>query len=302
MTPAQKRRARRLACVYPALARMPRPSAYALAGALGRRDARRDHDLRTACGNGFRKVWPALAPAAVEALLEEHSRMLAHEVLDAFMLDRLGAGELASMVDITGLQHLVEASETGRGVLLAMAHHSRLILFLAALGAMGRRLSMLTMRIDETNAELSGSERVYLARKVAALRRWIGGDWLSLGKPLRPLYDGLARGDVWIVLFDAHHPDFGRRREHPFLGGMLSLPTGLERIMARTGAAMVYAGVSEHSASRLSGRLLRLPDAADEAMAAAVVELERDVRAAPAQWWHWNILDYIWRPVEGDGR
>ena len=65
---------------------------------------------------------------------------------------------------------------------------------------------------------------------------------------------------------------------------------------------MVYAGVSEHSASRLSGRLLRLPDAADEAMAAAVVELERDVRSAPAHWWHWNILDYIWRPVEGDGR
>jgi len=301
MSRAQRERIWRLERIYPILARLPLALAYRLADVLGRRDARHHRDLRIALRNGFTRVWPELLPAALEQLIAAHARMHAREVLDAFLLDRLSAPQLAGMVAIRGLEQLRNAQAQGRGVLLAMAHHSRLVLFLAALGAVGVRMGMLTMRINESNPELLPAERRYLARKVAGLQARIGGRWLSLGQSMRPLYDGLARGETWIVLFDAHHPDFGKRRAHPFLGGRLNLSIGLERIMARTGARMVYAGVRECGPMRLEGRLVRLPDNPAEAMQRAVVELEHDVIRDPAQWWHWNILDYIWSAAHGDG-
>lgn len=300
MSTAQERRDFRLRFVYPLLARLPLGLAYGCADALGRRDARHNRDLRVALGNGFDQALPDLTTEAREQLVLEQAVMLSREVMDAWLLPRLDARALARRVMIDGLDALADAQAEGKGVLLIMAHYSRLILLLAALGARGFVMGMLTMRIDEANPELLPSERRYLSRKVAALRALIGGGWVSLGDPMRPLYEGLRRGEIWIVLLDAYNPAFGRQTEYPFLGGLLTLPAGIDRIMAKTGARAVFASARERGLQCLNGRLVRLPDDPDRVIPAAVAELEADVRAAPAQWWQWNILDYLWCRRRGE--
>lgn len=295
MNAAQRRRDIRLRYAYPILSSLPLGLAYALTDVLGGRDARHNDDLRIALTNGFTRAWPEIAPALREDLIREQALMLAREVMDAWLLPRLDAQTLAAMVAIDDLAPLDAARAEGRGVLLVMAHYSRLILMLAALGARGYGMGMLTMRIDAANPDLLPSEQGYLARKVAALRAMLRGGWVSLGDPMRPLYEGLRRGEIWIVLLDAYHPGFGRQADYPFLDGVLTLPSGIDRIMAKTGARAVFASVRETGPQRLHGRLVRLPDEPEQAMPAAVAELEADVRTAPAQWWQWNILEYLWR-------
>lgn len=294
MSISQKRREFRLRITYPTLAKLPPVVAYAFADLLGRRDARSNNDLRVALGNGFDKAMPGLTADARENLIREQALMLSREVMDAWLLPRLDARTLGSMVTVDNVAALEEARSEGKGVLLIMAHYSRLVLLLAALGARGFEMGMLTMRIDEANPDLLSCERRYLSRKVSALRAMLRGGWVSLGDPMRPLYEGLRRGEIWIVLLDAYHSEFGRQMDYPFLDGELSLPSGIDRIMAKTGARAVFASVRENGPRRLRGRFTRLPDDPASVMAAAVSELEVDVRAAPAQWWQWNILDYLW--------
>lgn len=294
------RRTIRLACSYPLLARLPRALAYRGATVLGSKDARLRADLRTALRNGFEQAYPELrdCPATLRRWTALHARMRAREVMDTFWLPRLERRTMAAMVDVQGLDQLQAAIAERQGVILVMAHYSRLIMLLAALGALGVRMSMLTMRIDESNPELVPAERRYLRAKVEALLAYIGGNWLSLGQSLRPLYAGLSRGEVWIVLLDAYTPEFGQWASYPFLGGQLSISRGIERILAKTGARAVYASVRERSATELEGRLLRLPSDPAAVPGRAVAELEADVVQAPWQWWQWNILDYIWTPQE----
>lgn len=306
MTLVRGWRGARLAVGYPLLSRLPRNWAYAAATLLGDLDGRLSRGLRTALGSGFLRVYPELRTdrATLARWTRWHARMCAREVLDAFVMPGLGARGLERMVRLEGVDTLAQAVAEGRGVILVMAHYSRLNMLLAALGARGVRMSMLTMRIDESNPELLPAERRYLSRKVRGLLQYIGGEWISLGDSLRPIYQGLARGDVWIILMDAHEPGVvpgsslaaSERRQYPFLGGTLSLARGIERIAARTGASLVYAGIREVSATALAGRLVRLPGMPEEALAAAVRELESDVRSAPWQWWHWNVLDFLWTP------
>ena len=280
---------------YPALARLPRKLAYALAGLAGSLDGRFDRDLRIAVGNGLRRVWPDLPQQALDARLREHGRMRSCEILDAFRLADLKKGELQEIVRIEGLAELLAAQAEGKGVLLLMAHYSRLIMLLAALGEQGVKIGMLTIRIDENNPELLPVERAYLARKVAALRARIGGGWVALGDSLRPLYAGLRRGEVWVVLFDAYTPGVDGWRTFGFMDGNVTFPQGVERMLASTGARAVYASVREEGGTSLAGRLCALPHDPVQAFRHAVGELERDVRQRPAQWWQWNIFDYLRR-------
>lgn len=300
MTFARWKKAFLLRVFYPLLARMPKKPAYALASLLGRFDGRFDQDLRIAVGNGLRQAWPELPAPLLEARLREYAGMRAHEIMDAFWLPRMSSRDLQQLVRMDGVAELQAAQAEGKGVLLLMAHYSRLIMLLAALGDQGVRIGMLTIRIDEDNPDLIPAERRYLKNKVAALRGRINGGWVALGDSLRPLYAGLKRGEVWVVLFDAYTPDFDGWRNFDFLDRAIRLPHGVERILAGTGAQAMYASVREEGALALSGRIQPLPREPVLAFQQAVAELEKDVLRQPAQWWQWNIFEYLRRAEAGD--
>ncbi|MEY6431613.1 hypothetical protein ABC977_04235, partial [Thioalkalicoccus limnaeus] len=243
------------------------------------------------------RAWPELAGDAPRLADLERAwlAMMAREALDVFRLPRLTGGRIADLVRIEDPSPLFDARADGRGVILTMAHYGRLIMLLAALGAAGLRLNMLTIPIDARNPDLAPAMRRYLGTKVARLRAFIGGDWVAVGDSLKRVYEGLRRGEIWIILMDAHLAHPVTRERYPFLGGELRLATGIPRLAARTGARIVYGAVHEDG-YRLRGRLCALDADPSRAMTEAVAELERDVVAQPEQWWQWAIFDYLWTP------
>ncbi|MGC9456463.1 MAG: lysophospholipid acyltransferase family protein [Halothiobacillaceae bacterium] len=280
---------------YPLLARLPLRWANRLGDRMAGLDARRDQALRTAVGNGLRAVFPDRGTEHA-AWIEEYARCRVREAVDAWRMASLSDAEFQSLVRIEGLDQLFQLRAQGQGVLFLMAHYGRLVMLLAALGRLGVRMNMLTMRIDTSNPDLSETQRRFLGRKVTNLRGQIGGQWLSLGDNLRPMYKSLEQGETWIVLLDAYSPEFGAVCDFPFLGGTAHFPGGVRRIAAATGARMVYGAVRDNGTT-LNGRIDVLDADPVTAHGEAVACLERDVRAGPGQWWQWNILDYIWTPA-----
>ena len=83
-----------------------------------------------------------------------------------------------------------------------------------------------------------------------------------------------------------------------FLGGKLSLPTGIERIARSTRVPLLHATTYTRGPSRLKVVLEPLPDNPERAIDETIRRLERDVRAHPWAWWHWGLLDRMWKPCD----
>ena len=278
------------------LASLPMPLAYRLASQLGRYDQWRQPGPRGAIGHALGLMQGQLHDGRGEGVAQwtrSYFAMMARETLDVFNLPRLDRTNIASLVSLTGLEQLDAAREEGRGVILVMAHYGRLIMPLAALGLSGRPLSMLTMAVDR-NPDLDPVQRTYLKRKIGNLLTHMGGRWISLEDDLRGMYQALRNGETLVMLLDAWMPHFGKQIEIPFLGGQLSLPSGIARLAQKTGAAMVYCAAHERD-WRIEGVLHRLDDTPEAGLRGAVRLLEEDVRSTPWAWWQWTIFQHIWR-------
>lgn len=274
------------------LAFLPLPLAYRAAGLLGGYDARRQANALTVIAAAMQRVLPdSVQPRDAR----RYFSLMARESLDVFTMPRLAPGEtrLARLAP-GSLEILQRAKQNGRGVIIAMGHYGRVNLLLLALALAGERLGMLTMRVDERNPDLDAVQRAYLHAKIDNLLAFIGGPWISLGDDLRHLYRSLRGGATLVILFDAYAPQARQEAlELPFLGGRLRVARGVERLAAATGAAVVY-GVAKERGYGVEAQLRRLPEEAGAVLAAAVAELERDVRDSPWQWWHWNSLEAVW--------
>lgn len=302
MNAAAMRRWMRYHGLFRPLARLPQPLAYRGAALIGDLDYR-SVILRSVIADGLRRALPeeTADPAVLNAWVRGYCRMMARETLDVFTMPRVHRGDNPGLVSLRpeSLEVLAAAREERRGVIIVMAHFSRLNLLLLALGLAGQRLGMLTIPVDQRNPDLDAVERAYLQRKVANLHARIRGPWVTLADNLRHLYGALERGETMVILMDAFIPGDTSRISLPFLGGQLQVAQGVERLARRTGATLIY-GVVHERGWRAEAELRALPRTPEEALLAAVAELERDVGATPWQWWHWNILDYIWTPG-GDG-
>lgn len=277
--------------LFPALSRLPRPLAYRLAAEIGRLDARRQPETQVALRAALQRVLPERDPAGVEAYFS----LLAMETLDTCFLPCIDAANIGDWVRLDGVEHFTAAQAEGRGLILVMAHYGRLILTMLAIALSGHRLGMLTMAVDERNPGLDPEDRWFLSRKVGNVQRLLGGRWISLGGPMRDLYRALESGEAITILLDAFMPSFGTRIGYPFLGGQLLVPQGIERLVRKTGARLVY-GCAVNEGYRVRSSLRPLPDGAEAGLRAAVAELGRDVDAHPWHWWQWPILDLLWQP------
>lgn len=278
------------------LAQLPLPLAYRAAGLLGRSDYHRQAAVRTAIANSLRRVLPPPDETTLQHWLQNYFAMLARETLDVFTMAARTPANSRSLLRLRpgSLAVLRDAQRGGRGVIIAMAHYSRLNMLLLALALAGERLGMLTMVTDGRNPGLNALERRYLNDKIRTLLGFIGGSWITLGDDLRRLYTVLAAGETLVLLFDAFTPERPQKKlMAPFLGGELVVSRGIARLAERTGARVVY-GVAHERDWRIEAELRPLPDQPEAALVTAVAELERDLRSAPWLWWHWNILELIW--------
>lgn len=284
----------RLLLIYPLLSLLPPRVGYRLAELAYRYDPALRKPTRVAVANGMRRALPAAQrPEQLHSMLTEYQFMMGRELLDVYHLPWLNKHSIDRWVTIRGLAQLKEPRPDGRGRILAMAHFSRPALLVTALGLKGVQLDILTQAIDESNTELDFIDRLFLRFKVWGNRRHMLGEWLTVSDNPRGLYERLKNGRTLVVLFDIRPRANERCTVASFFGQQLLIPKSIDRLIQKTGAALYYGAIRDEGWNAdIEIKELEL-QSHGVALQNVVAALESEVRINPAQWWQWNIFDYL---------
>lgn len=285
----------RLEWAFPALGRLPTTLPWRLVHLLGRDAPAARGATERFLQQRFGQVFPKATAEQHRQWARAHLNMLAVEMLDAAALHRLGAPGGPSIA-LQGWEQVQALQQEGRGFILVLNHYDRLLAAPIALARRGLTLHTMTMPIVD-NPGLGEALRGFLMRKIAAFTQITGGQWRTSDESLRPVHEGLRQGQAWVILADAWSPDFARMRGHAFLGGQLTLPTGIERLARSTGAALLHGRTRSLAPDRLEVRVELMPGSPEAAVDGVIRQLEEDVRARPWAWWHWGMWDQMWRPA-----
>ena len=286
-------RAWSLNLLFPYMARVPTTLPWRLAGWIGRESAAEREPLLRWLEGLFARVFPEAAEGERTQWAKAHLAMLAQEMVDAMAFHRLGCRG-GPAIDLQGAEHAKSLARQGKGFILVLNHYDRLLTAPVALARAGVATNVLTMPVLD-NSELQTAQRNFLLRKIRGYTAVTGGAWHTTSDGLRPVHESLRAGQGWVILADAWRPEFGRLRGHPFLGGRLSLPTGIERLAQSTGVPLLHAVTRASSPGRLEVQVEPLPDNPKQAIDTVVQRLEQDVRARPWAWWQWGLWDRMWQ-------
>lgn len=277
------------------LGRVPTRLPWRLASWMGRDPAPQQQATANFLISKFAQAFPGRELSIYKEWARLHLNMLAQEMLDGAALSRLGMqGGVA--IDIQGLEHARELQKNGHGFILVLNHFDRLLGSPIGLARQGVHLQTMTMPIAD-NEELQGAHRSYMLRKINSYIEITGGQWLASNQGMRPLYDGLKSGQAWVILGDVWSPEFGRLRAHPFLGGYLSVPTGIERIAQSCKVPLLHGITYSEGPACLRVVIEPTPPDPEAAMNAVIQRLEQDVRQRPWAWWQWGVWDQMWSPT-----
>lgn len=289
----------RLDWAFPALGRLPTALPWRLAHWLGRDPLAVRRATEVFLRQRFSQVFPAASSRQCEEWARAHLRMLAVETLDAAALHRLGAPG-GPAVAVEGWEHVQALLQRRQGFVLVLNHYDRLLTAVVALGRRGVELNIMTMPILD-NPGIGHAQRGFLVKKIASITAITGGQWRTSSEPLRPVHEGLRSGQAWVILADAWSADFARMRDHAFLDGCLTLPTGIERLAQSTGAALLHASTRSIAPDRLRVAVEPLAGSPRAAIDTVIQRLDQDVRERPWAWWHWGVWDQMWRPAAQEG-
>ena len=279
---------------FPLLARIPSTLPWWLASKIGReRGAERRHLLRWLEAR-FAHIFAQASPADHARWARAHLDMLAQEMLDAMAFHRLGKPG-GPRIAMTGFEHVQRLHEQGKGFILVLNHFDRQLAAPVALAHKGIHTHVLTMPVLD-NPDLDEALRRFLLRKVRGYTEVVGGTWRTTNEGLGPVLEGLRAGQAWVIWADAWRPGFKRLRSHPFLGGRLTLPTGIERMATSVGVPLLYAATYSDGPGRLRVVIEPLPQEPKLAINAVIARLEQDVRERPWAWWYWGQWDQMWEP------
>lgn len=296
LDPALKKLWRHYFVIYRGLSLLPSMLAYRLTDWLGIRRLQRERTVAEGMMHGMRSAMPEITPESARLNVASFYRMAAREVLDVFVLPQLRPHDIGRTLIPIGFENL--RAERGRGTIIAMAHFGRPIMLSTALGLSGFEIGMLSQPVDHRNPHLNAVDRAYLTLKIANTVAQAKGRWLTTLDNPRFLYKALERGETIIIMLDVISPEARPAYQANFFGGTLSIPTGILRLMEKTGARLVYAAAIDQGMTVRAE--IRALDAATPgaAMQAAVTELEMDARAHPEQWWQWGALHHVWKPAK----
>jgi len=279
--------------IFPLFSRLPAELGYKGAGWVSRRDFEQNQTLRDAYIHGLSAAFPEYDHGQLVDSAQKYFAMMTREMLDVYRIPRLSKHNVSQHVDLEGLELLQEAQKQGRGVIVVMGHYGRPIMLSTVLGLVGEKLSILTQGLDEENQNLHPAEKAYLEFKIKRTIDVSNGNCFMRGDGMRPLYRALNAGEAVAILCDIYEPNSRRQMLAPFRGGNLSIASGIPRAAASTGARLIYGSVRDEGA-RVKVTLRELTDDPEIGFFDAVKELEKDIEAAPWQWWKWPGYPHMW--------
>lgn len=182
---------------------------------------------------GTRNLRRVLGPSVPEwevrrrssAIFRNHARYL----IDLLWITNTTHADRERVVRIDGWDHIIDALERGRGLLLVTGH----------LGNWDLPTAVLAGRGYPVNVVVETLEPPAWNRRVQAIRERIGLQAIPMETGVRDLYAALRRNEVVAIVFDRPLSEGGVPVQ--FFGAPTRVPEGVARLALRTGAAVVGA-------------------------------------------------------------
>lgn len=156
--------------------------------------------------------------------------------LNTFLYGRMSSDWLGRWVEVHGREHIVDALEAGRGLLLMTYHAHFNAMFCSMLGLMGYRVTPIAM--DPRSSPLYEHFHDHAALMYQGSERNFGGGSYHYVRPggayVRALYRELDSGNVVVTVNDFASPFVqGNVREVDFMGHSVKCPVGSLEIAVR---------------------------------------------------------------------
>lgn len=260
---------------------LPHAASRRLGGALGRVAHRLDGRRRAIARDNLAHAYPELPAREHRRLAAACFRHVGASFCDALSATRFDPVELCRHVTLDGLEHLMAAEATGRGVIILSAHYGNweivppmIALARGPMASVGRPAD--NPRID---------------REVQSLRGRLGNRSIPKRGALRELFRILgAGGRVGLLIDQRVRPEEGI--DVPFFGRPALTSPIVAKLALRTGAAIVPVFGDHLPGGRYRVDILPAIDGGASNDPAAVVDLttrclavcETVIRRAPERW------------------
>ena len=288
---------------FPLAALFPLPTAYRLAQAWGRLEARHAPPalLDLIRANAAAALGAAQLPAV--DMGEKFFEVMSCDRADAYASWLYSWRRLRRWVRVSGEERLLSAVADKRGVLLLTFHFgggSLIFPYLRSHGLAAHYLSIALPQVQESEGWL---QYAFARRRFAHIARLMGREVIFVGGSKRKIHQALSAGGMVVALLDVL-PEFvgvtaWGERTVPFLGRPARFPTGLVSIAAQAGATVVpfFGRVGADRHRHLSFEEPCRVAEPDATLAALVGLLEQYIRRYPYEWHHWPAWQDFYRGV-----
>lgn len=283
--------------LFPLYARLPWRAAYGLAAWQSRYFYQKQAQTRENIRQQMQLVFPEAELEQVDGWVRDYFRMVEHEALDTWWLDRPVIPEI---VNLQGFEAVQAARAAGQKVLLSSGHFGRFWLAGPAMRRAGYTIGTLTRDGGDTNKHgLHPAEYRYRLWKLQRLQASLGGAFLVEGEDLRCLYRELNQ-HLMTLLFDVSYTEIPRGSVTvPFLNGTISVPAGIYKIAKKTHAVVAPFYMRDSGSGPVVAEFSDLLNPHnyndEEFMSLLAMQLESRIRARPGQWWLWEALPLLRR-------
>lgn len=280
----------------------PLPTAYRLAQAWGRIEARRyPAVVATIRSNARQVLLPSELPAA--DLGEKFFEVMNCDGIDAYAPLIHPWRRLRRWVHVTGEDRLLPLATDKQGVLLLTFHFgggSLIFPYLHSQGLSGHYLSIPLQRVRE----LDGWVQYTFSRlRFRRIERIMGREVIFVGGSKEKIRHILRGGGIVVALLDVVPEFLGLKEwaEVRFFGRPARFPTGLLSAAAQTGATIVpfFGRVGEDLCRCFSFEEPCRVEKEEETLCALVGLLEAYIRRYPHEWHHWPALQGFYASGEG---
>ncbi len=292
---------------FPLAAALPLPTAYRLAQAWGRREARQAPPALLDLIRANMAVALRSATPPRDAVTRRFFEVRSCDQIDAYASGRYSWRRLARWVQVSGEARLLSAVAEKRGILLVTFHYGGGSLIFPYLRGRGLAAHLLANAPPQERKVEDWIPSTFGRRRFAQIARLMGREviFVSATSP-RKIHRALRAGGMVVALLDVL-PEFvgvkaWREQQVPFLGRPAWFPTGLLSVAAQADATIVpffgwvgadhYRHFSFEEPCRASGL--------DETLAILVGLLEQYIRRYPYEWHHWPVLQNFYRRT-GEG-
>ncbi|MCY4386138.1 MAG: hypothetical protein OXC18_03430 [Desulfurellaceae bacterium] len=287
---------------FPLAALFPLPTAYGLAQAWGRLEARQAPPglLDVIRSNAAEALRPAEPPAV--DMGEKFFEVMSCDRIDAYAAWLYSWRRLERWVRVSGEERLLSAVAEKRGILLLTFHFGGGSLIFPYLRSRGLGAHLLANALPQVRQVEGWIPYAFARRRFAQIARVTEREviFVSATSP-RKIQRALSAGGMVVALLDVL-PEFvgvkaWREQRVPFLGRPARFPTSLLSIVARADATIVpfFGWVGADRRREFAFEEPRRVTDPDDTLAGLVGLLEQYIRRYPYEWHHWPVLQDFYR-------